>query len=168
MQVNMIPETPEEIRFVANCLLGFADLREAANADTPAQPIQAPVADKKPRRAAATKPEPEAQTQTKGLPAHEAEAALFNVAAKDGEKKVEADKGEASAGTAPEADESGKPQADAPASDITHDTLRTAFGAITDAAKRAAVVEGIKKMGFNGIKAITPDRFAEAYALMTS
>lgn len=154
MQVNMIPETPEEIRFVANCLLGLADLREAAGDQPIAVPAPAPAADKKPRRTAEKKTEPAAEP-TKQLTAAEA---------KDGA----ATQGE-SAGTAQAAEESGKPQADAPATEatvVTHDMLRAAFGAIADAAKRAEVVKGIEKLGFTSIKGISEDKLADAYKLM--
>lgn len=161
MQVNLIPENPEEIRFVANCLLGLADLREAAG-PAEVQQAAAPVADKKPRRGAAAEKKADPVAEIKQLTAAEAEKALFNTAAKDEPA------GEASAGTAPAAEESGKPQADAPAGDeVTHDMLRQAFGAIADAAKRAEVIKGIEKLGFTSIKGITgADKLAAAYKLM--
>lgn len=152
MQVNMIPETPEEIRFVANCLLGFADLREAAE---PVLPAPTPAAtDKKPRRAAAEKKAEPAPEPVKQLTAAEAEQALFNAAAKDPVP-----------GESPAAEESGKPPA-TDAKPVTHDMLREAFGAITDPTKRAEVIKGIEKMGFSSIKGISEDKLAEAYALM--
>ena len=163
MQVNLIPENPEEIRFVANCLLGLADLREAAGpAEVTTTQAAAPAADKKPRRGAAAEKKADPVAEIKRLTAAEAEEALFNIAAKDEPA------GEASAGTAPAAEESGKPQADAPAGDeVTHDMLRQAFGAIADAAKRAEVIKGIEKLGFTSIKGITgADKLAAAYKLM--
>jgi len=150
MQINIIPETPEEIRYVSQCLLGLADIREA---DTPAVPS---VPENKPSRAT--------KGGKKQLTASEAEAALFNAASRD--KAPEPDPTPGSAGTAPAPEESGKAADSAPAEGLTHDVLREAFGNITDPGKREKVISGISKMGYNSIKALPTERLAEAYALM--
>lgn len=155
MQVTLTPATPGELRLIAKCLFDIADLSAPTHqpSDEQAQPDS-----EKPKA-----------RRTKQLTAKEAEAALFNIAAKD---KVEGEP--ESAGTAPGVGESTKAPADAPASDepttepVTHDTIRALFGKITDPEQRNRVVKGIKALGAAAIKDIPKDKLDEAYKLVTA